>query len=276
MQTDVFPQRQPMQATVRILVADRSPTSCQQTANQFLGRPGVEVVQVHDGAAALAALHDDVQIAIIDQKVPGLDGEAVYQWSLEQGRRGLLLISAARLQERWPAISANARAYDTLLKPIRRPRADTILETYRRLQMPSRALVVDSTIATSRMVVGLLQQSRFEFVVEEVASGQDALRFAQLEPFDVALVTMQLEDMSGPEVASRLAGQADGPRVVLLGNPADRAVLSEGSLASFGAHAYLRKPFAAHELDAALHTAFGLWRPYLAKALGSLSEVELV
>jgi DNA-binding response OmpR family regulator len=265
-----------MQVPVRILVADPSPTSCQQTANQFLGRPGVEVVQAQRGPAALAALRDDdVQIAIIDQNLAGLDGEAVYRWSHEQGRRGLLLISAMRLQDRWPAISANVRAYDTVLKPIRRPRADTILETYRRLQRPCRALLADSTIATSRMIVGLLQQSRFEFVVEEVASGRDALRFAQLEPFDVALVTIQLEDMPGPEIASRLADRADGPRVVLIGNPTDRATMSEGALAAFGAHAYLRKPFAAHELDAALHTAFGLWRPYLAKALGTLSVAEM-
>ena len=262
-----------MPTPVRILVADPSPTSCEQTANQFAGRVGVEVVQVHDGAAVHAALRDeDVQIAIIDQKVPGLDGAAVYQWSLDQGRRGLLLISAMRLQDRWPAISANAGAYDTVLKPIRRPRADTILETYRRLQKPSRAIVVDSTIATSRMIVALLNQSRFEFVIEEVSSGREALRFAQHEPFDAALITLQLEDMPGFEVASRLSSQPAAPKIVLLGNPTDRATMSAGALDSLGAQAYLRKPFAAHELDAALHTAFGLWRPYLAKALGSLTE----
>jgi DNA-binding response OmpR family regulator len=266
-----------MHATVRILVADPSPTSCQQTANQFAGRPGVEVIQVHEGPDVLAALQDDdIQIAIIDQRTPRLDGESVYQWGTEQGRRGLLLISATRLKERWPAISYNVRAYDTILKPIRRPRADTILETYRRLQTPGRALVVDSTFATARMVVGLLRQSRFEFAVEETASGGDALRLAQLDRFDVVLVSTQLEDMPGVELASRLSVMPDAPRIVLMGYPHDRATMTESALESFGAHAYVRMPFAPHEVDAALHTAFGLWRPYLAKALGSLSEAEAV
>lgn len=260
-------------APIRVLIADKSETSCQQTASQFAGRDGVTVVQVHDGAGVAAALQDDdIDIALIDAQTPRLDGRVVVEWATDRGRRGLLLLTASRLVDRWPAISAHVNAYDTLLKPIRRARVDTVLATYARLQTPGKALIVDSTVATSRLTGNLLRQSRFEFSIEETDSGRHAVRLTQLDRFDLALVALQNDDLSGLEVAAQLGEQPDAPHIILLGSPTDRAVMGQATLAMLGAHAYLRRPFAGHELDAAIHTAFGLWRPYLAKALGTAAE----
>lgn len=256
-----------MSETIRILVADPVLTSNEQTANQFDGRPGVEVVRAPDAAKAVATLRDQIiDIALIDQRLPGLDGKAIQAWAeAEPGR--LLLITTDRLASAWPAISKQVRAYDTLLKPVRRPRADTVMAAYQRLRQPTRALLVDSLVANLHAVARLLRDSRFGVAVEGIDNGLHAVRIAQLDRFDVVLTSLQLEDMPGMEVTARIAAIPNPPPIILMGGPGDRPKMNEATLEAVGAKAYLRKPFTAAALDGVLHDVFGLWRPYLTKAL---------
>jgi DNA-binding NarL/FixJ family response regulator len=80
--------------------------------------------------------------------------------------------------------------------------------------VPTRVLIVDDHASFRRLAARLLRESGFQ-VVGEVADGVSALReAARLEP-DVVLLDIVLPDMSGIEVATKLAGKAGPARVVL-------------------------------------------------------------
>lgn len=75
-------------------------------------------------------------------------------------------------------------------------------------------LLVDDHASARRSIRALLEEAGYD-VVGEASDGQSALRQAeQLEP-DVVLLDIQLPDIDGFEVATRLAAAGRGPNVVL-------------------------------------------------------------
>lgn len=76
-------------------------------------------------------------------------------------------------------------------------------------------LIVDDHPSFRASARALLEAEGFD-VVGEVASGESALdEFERLRP-DVVLLDVQLPDIDGFEVASRLTANGDGPCVVLV------------------------------------------------------------
>jgi DNA-binding NarL/FixJ family response regulator len=80
--------------------------------------------------------------------------------------------------------------------------------------MPTTVLIVDDHPSFRATARAILQAEGFE-VIGEAETGGAGLKCAQKLRPDVVLLDVQLPDFDGFEVASRLTGNGEGPRVVL-------------------------------------------------------------
>jgi DNA-binding NarL/FixJ family response regulator len=80
--------------------------------------------------------------------------------------------------------------------------------------VPTTIVIVDDDPRFRGIARRLLESEGFD-VIGEAADGREALAVAQeLEP-DVVLLDVQLPDIDGIEVATRLSSAGDGPAIVL-------------------------------------------------------------
>ncbi len=113
-----------------------------------------------------------------------------------------------------------------------------------------RVLVVDDEPPMRRFLRASLASAGY--IVEEAASGADALRLAASHPPDVVLLDLGLPDLDGVEVARRLREWSAVPIVVVSarGREHDKIEALDA-----GADDYVTKPFAIGELTARLRAA---------------------
>jgi DNA-binding response OmpR family regulator len=110
----------------------------------------------------------------------------------------------------------------------------------------TRVLVAEDNRAVADMVARVLRAWGYEPLL--AYGGRSALALARGRPPDVALVDLDLPDLSGEEVARRLRRQPGPGRVLVVTMSGD-----EGGEA--GADWHLRKPFPLEALEQALASA---------------------
>jgi AmiR/NasT family two-component response regulator len=90
--------------------------------------------------------------------------------------------------------------------------------------------------------------------------------------YELAFVDRHLGGLDGLELACQAAEVAPGTKRMLMAAGDHAAV--EQAARQFGIAALLKKPFYLVDVELALHTAFGLRRPYLLNALPAHMEAE--
>ena len=105
-------------------------------------------------------------------------------------------------------------------------------------------LVVDDDEGIREMLSSVL--SDVGYLVETAKNGKDAIKTCEKSIFDVALIDIELPDIKGTELLSRLKKiRPRMMRIVITGHPTiDNAVLSVNERAD----AYVLKPFEVTEL----------------------------
>ncbi|MEV0229045.1 response regulator transcription factor [Nonomuraea sp. NPDC050786] len=118
-----------------------------------------------------------------------------------------------------------------------------------------RVMVVDDHPMWRDGVARDLAEAGYE-VVAAVGEGRQAVRAAAAVRPDVVVLDLHLPDMSGPEVAARLASAESPPRVLVLSASAEQGDVLQAVKA--GASGYLVKSASREEfLDAVRRTADG-------------------
>jgi two-component system, OmpR family, response regulator len=101
--------------------------------------------------------------------------------------------------------------------------------------------------------MALLRGLKPRYAIDVCLTGRDGLTQAQTTVYDVILLDLNLPDISGEEICSRLrANHIDCPIIILTGNdePSDKATLLD-----MGADDYVTKPFHLEEVEARIRTA---------------------
>lgn len=114
--------------------------------------------------------------------------------------------------------------------------------------MISRVLVVDDSSAMRAFVRAALEEGGVATEVIEASSGFEALRILPREPFEVAIVDVNMPDVNGLELIRFMRKSdkhASTPLLIISSEASERD--RERGL-SLGANAYLAKPFTAEAL----------------------------
>ena len=125
--------------------------------------------------------------------------------------------------------------------------------------MPSRVLVVDDSATMRSIVRKLLSASRFRLEIAEAEDGIQALKQIGAGRFDIVVLDYNMPGLNGVETLSEIKRQYPRVGVVIMSSVQDEGVAERARAA--GAAAFLKKPFYASDIDAVLHSVYGLQTP---------------
>jgi CheY-like chemotaxis protein len=249
-----------------LLVAEETTRIRELMANAVMVHdPGTKVVCAAEGSEALALFERHrPDVAFVSLDMPGMAGAEILSHVKAKGLSPISILSSKRLIGNWVELCRFVNAYEFLRKPFEPRVMAEILEACSRMRRPSRILVVDDSTSARHLVSRFLSRSLFKLQIDETDSGTHAVRLAEMESYDVALIDFDLRtSINGLETACRIQRAADTRVIMMSGYDIPQI---EAGAASLGLSVFLRKPFFAQDLDAALHKVLGLRRPYLLNA----------
>lgn len=247
---------------LRVLVAD-SVASDRFSLGAILRRiePTIEILEAPNGAVAERLLRErSVDIGFIDRRLPGFDGREVQNWASTSDRRSMFVLVSDRLVPKWSEIATLINAYEVMLKPFNESHVENLLKVFWRLNRSADVLLVDRSRTAREIIRDMLERTRFDFRVDETDTGANALRAVKASAFDIVLVDAGVDGGMGAEAACRVARDAPGSKVVLIGGADMRT--SRLALTQFDLSGFILKPFDGAVLESALHDVLKLWRPY--------------
>lgn len=116
--------------------------------------------------------------------------------------------------------------------------------------MIDRILVVDDSSAMRAFVRVALEESGVAREVIEAASGFDALRVLPREPFELAIVDINMPNVNGLELIRLMRSNEAHKKTPLIVISSEASERDRDRGLSLGANAYLAKPFTADALVA--------------------------
>ena len=269
-------------AGLRALVVDDNATN-RRLLEQLLRSWGMHAVVAEDGQQAqriLAAEHAagrTLHLAILDMRMPGMDGEALGRWMqadpLWSPLPLVMLTSVARRGDAARLTAAGFAAF--LTKPIKGAQLLRCLQTLLSFGAPppaplappplvtcntleeaapgARVLVVEDNATNQRLVLALL--GKWGHQVRTAAHGGEALALLRQHPFDVVLMDCHMPEMDGYEATRRIRAGEAGDRhvdVPIIALTANAMVGDRATAIAAGMDDHISKPIDAPAMRAAL------------------------
>ena len=143
-----------------------------------------------------------------------------------------------------------------LEKPVDILQACAAVERCVRARLPNRVLVVDDSPTVRAIVRKIMRASRFLLETEEAGQGASALDLLGSGRFDIVFLDCLMPGLDGFATMNEI--RCNHPRVdtVMMTAVRDPSVAERARAA--GAKSFLFKPFFRNDIDAVLHTLFGL------------------
>jgi len=274
----------------RVLIADDNATS-REILRVRLSSWGMRPTEVPDGLAAMQSLRraveeaDPFRVALIDARMPGMDGEAVSQAIRAEpvlARTPIVILTSLGLPCNTARL-AEAGYAACLTKPIRHTELRNVLASalavepgVERASRPgeslarpepipgclahrrARILLAEDNATNQQVVLGILK--KLGLSADAVANGAEVISALESIPYDLVLMDVQMPQMDGLEATRRIRDPNSAVRnhqipVIAL---TARALLGdrEECLAA-GMNAYVVKPLEVSALVAALEA----WLP---------------
>jgi CheY-like chemotaxis protein len=250
-----------------VLVADES-SATRMTLGAAVRAfdPEIRLLEAQTGRQALDLITKGApDLAFVNIQLPEMSGAEALAWSVAQGAQVPTVLMSAHVLPKWVEVSTELGAYEFLKKPFDPDHILHLMRGFARMRAPARLLLVDDSATARQLVRRVLAASQFSLEIDETDGGQHALKLLRLSPYDLALIDFNLQGtIDGLETACQAREAAPSTKILLM-SASDNASIAQ-SARHFGVTSFLRKPFYAHQVDHALHTAFGLRRPYLLNA----------
>lgn len=250
---------------IRILVADDS-TIVRKFLERAITATGrnVELILSADGKDAVRLLSQRFfDIAFLDINMPQLGGVEVMAAIHVMGAKTFAISMSDGLKEDAEKKLKAFGAYDFLAKPFSAAQVAGILDTFEMINTPFEVLVVDDSATVRRIVRKVLDRSIFDLSVVEAEDGKSALEHVRERSFRVIFSDFNMPNMSGVELAERLARSARGSDVILMSTEYNETL--DSAAQKVRARAFLRKPFYPEDVDSILHHLFGLRHSHFSK-----------
>jgi CheY-like chemotaxis protein len=218
----------------------------------------IDIIEVEDAAAACKALAlsvQDIDVAFLDSELA--DRAAFIDAARAARQRPFVILVAAANGASTELAAPGIDAVVT--KPATLEQAKAMIGRCVRVRLPSRVLVVDDSATMRSIVRKLLSASRFRLEIAEAEDGIQALKQIGTGRFDFVVLDYNMPGLNGVETLSEIKRQYPRVGVVIMSSAQDEGVAERARAA--GAAAFLRKPFYASDIDAVLHSVYGLQTP---------------
>ena len=267
---------------LRALVVDDNATN-RRLLEQLLHNWGMQTVTAEDGLHAQRILASEyaagrkLHMAILDMRMPGMDGEALGRWMQADPRWAavplVMLTSVARRDDAARLTAAGFAAF--LTKPIKGTQLLRCIQTLMSLgassqavtvaapldtrhtleeaMLGARVLVVEDNPTNQQLVLALLH--KWGYQVHIASHGAEALALLRQHPIDVVLMDCQMPEMDGYEATRRIRAGEAGARhrdVPIIALTANAMVGDRATAIAAGMDEHISKPIDAPALRAAL------------------------
>ena len=265
---------------VRVLFVDDNAT-CREALSARASAPGMRAAACPDGASALGVLYaaatqrDPFRIAVIDGKMPGMDGRALaraVQSDPALAGTRVVLMTAVGLQD-GPKQQEEPESTRSVTKPIRQqgffallsdalqtgfdgkamaPRAAS-REPLRALPKSARILLAEDNLTNQEVARGILKKLGLH--ADVVANGEEALAALETLPYDLVLMDVNMPVMDGLEATRRIRGPGSNvlnPQIPVIAITANAMKGDKEICLTVGMNDYIAKPVSPPVLAAAL------------------------
>jgi DNA-binding NtrC family response regulator len=195
----------------RILIVDDDVDIC-CNVQDILGDCGYPTDVAHDGEAALRLVHQHAYaLALIDLKMPGMDGVTLYQHIKRLAAETVAILITGYTAEPVLQRALDAGTWQVLAKPVDFGR---LLALVRQVEVEPLVIVVDDDSDFCESIWQLLRQAGFRVAV---AHGRDeAVAKAQRADYGIALADLRLQDGDGLDVLAAVRARNPRARTVLI------------------------------------------------------------
>jgi DNA-binding NtrC family response regulator len=222
----------------KLLIVDDEPDTCANLADIF-GELGYSVRVAYEGASALElAKKESFDIALLDLKMPGMDGLQLFKRLKEvsQGTAAIIITAYAASDTARDAMEAGA--WGLMAKPVD---VQALFRTIDEALGQPVVLVVDDDHELCESLRDILMQKRFRVCVAHDLS--DAKEQLRRQDFQVVLLDLKLPQGSGTELLEAVQNESPTARtIVITGHRSDAEETIQKALAN-GANAVCYKPF---------------------------------
>ncbi len=246
------------EAPLRVLVADDSAVT-RRVLSALISTilPGAQLVEAANGGKTCDALRAEAfDVAFVDVHMPDMSGPRAISRVRQSGISPFVVLMGDSQDDLADPLVRDIEAYEFLQKPLEEQELRQIFANVRRMREPTRALIVDDSKASRRLMSKVLEASRFTINIAAADSGESALALLKEEPYDVLFLDYAMPGIDGLETACLVQELMPDVRVVMVSASQNPAV--EKAARYFGAIHFMRKPFYAREVDKVMHLALDL------------------
>jgi DNA-binding NtrC family response regulator len=222
----------------KLLIVDDERDTCTNLADIF-GDLGYDVRVAYDGPSALRlAERNSFDIALLDLKMPGMDGVELFKRlkDVSQGTAAIIITAYAASDTAREAMDAGA--WGLMAKPVD---VQALFRTIEEALGQPVVLVVDDDHELCESLRDVLLQKRYRVcVAHDVPGGQQQLK---RQDFQVVLLDLKLPTGSGTDLLQSVQKESPTARTIIItGHRSDVEQTINAALAS-GANAVCYKPF---------------------------------
>jgi DNA-binding response OmpR family regulator len=203
----------------------------------------------------------NIDLAFIDVNMPELSGMEAFWAARKQGVKAFVTVMSTPPSIEAVEMARKLKAYEFLFKPFDVEEVQAIIKTYDRIAAPTKALIVDDSLAVRKIVQKVLQGSVFNCDITEANDGGSALALCRSSEFDVVFLDRNMPGLTGLDTLTRLRVLKSELKVVMIS--AEHDEVEEQRALGCGACGFLHKPFLSSDVDRVLHDAYGLRSPNL-------------
>ena len=250
-----------------VLLADNSASMRKSLAAAIRNYDrSIEIVEAVTGKEALDVLVGRVpDIAFINLQLPEITGAEAIAWASRKNIRPLTILMSNQVLPKWVEVSTELGAYEFWRKRFDPEHLKQLHAAYRVMQTPMKLLLVDENPTAHDVIARMLGNCRFTLDIDDSDNGTHAIALMRSTHYDVALIDATFSSgMSGFEIACQARALSPSTKLILMTKDTGKSMQIAGQ---FGLRSFLKKPFYVRDVDFALHSEFGLRRPYLLNAL---------
>lgn len=249
-----------------MLVADASDAA--QTFFQDVAersRMRIEITPARTGHECMSMLSQGrFNLAFIDVNMPDMSGMEAVAIARHGGNKIFTTLMSGTTSQRRLEVARQLKVYEYLSKPFTEKDVHAIVQTYARITVPSRALLVDDSATVRRIISKVLSDSIFNIEWTDAGTGEAALELFDEGDYDVVFLDCNMPGINGMDTLEHLLERDPGVKVIM--NTSERNDERRQWALDRGATAFLYKPFYASDVDRILHSIYGLHMPLLAES----------
>lgn len=186
----------------KILIVDDRPETVQVLKN-ILEEEGYEIVVADQGESALKLMRESFfHLALVDLKMPGIDGVEIIKEMKKQYRRTVPLVITGCDDYHLIKKAVEEGAAAVLYKPFSPPQLLTLIEHYSKNVKKPSILIVDDVPATLDSLRYILEEHNYE--VDIVENGEQALEKVKKGNFSFVFMDINLPGMDGLTVQEEI------------------------------------------------------------------------